>query len=491
VITPAISVLSAVDGLRIAMPGLAHFVVPVAVLVLVGLFAVQRFGTARIGGLFGPVMLVWFAAIGLAGLGQIIRAPGIVRGLSPAYAVLFVADRPLVAFVALGAVVLAVTGAEALYADVGQFGRDPIRRAWLWVAFPALTLSYLGQGGLVAQDQAAKANPFFLMLPAWAQLPMVLLATAATVIASQAVISGAFSVSRQAIGLGLLPRLTVRQTSNSDSGQVYVPAVDALLFVAVLVVTVAFGSAARLATAYGVAVTCTLVITTGLLLTLARLAWRWPVWQVATAGTLVGGLELAFVAANFGKIGHGGWLPLLIASSLAALMVACRHRRGEPAEDVVRTSGSSATQSVFVARPRPVLCRTSTPRSPQLVHAPHHDRERDQQDQLGRFRNGSPEYVPERRQSDDGGSEHDLERHAPQEQPVARQADRPQRRPVGARGEGGADLARHDAEEGHRRGLLPGVVQSGAGTGVGTEVPATGLQGEEEAEQHQQRGHAA
>jgi KUP system potassium uptake protein len=423
VITPAISVLSAVDGLRVAVPELAHLVVPAAVLVLVGLFAVQRFGTARIGGLFGPVMLVWFAAIGLAGLGQVIRAPGILRGLSPAYALLFVADRPLVAFVALGAVVLAVTGAEALYADVGQFGRDPIRRAWLWVAFPALTLSYLGQAGLVAQDQAAKANPFFLLLPAWAQLPMVLLATAATVIASQAVISGAFSVSRQAIGLGLLPRLTVRQTSGTETGQVYIPAVDALLFVAVLVVTVSFGSAARLATAYGVAVTCTLVITTALLLTLARLAWRWPVWQVATAAMVVGGLELAFVAANLGKIGHGGWLPLLIAASLAALMVVCRHRRADPADDVA--APSRLTPSVLGESELPVPFDTSAPGSPQLVRPPHHERERDQQGQLGRIRHGGPEDVPQRRQADDGGGEDDLERHAPQQQRVARQSDRP------------------------------------------------------------------
>jgi hypothetical protein len=220
-----------------------------------------------------------------------------------------------------------------------------------------------------------------------------------------------FSVSRQAIGIGLLPRLTVRQTSDSDSGQGYVPAVGALLFVSVLVVTVAFGSAARLTTAYGVAVTCTLVITTGLLLTLARLAWGWPVWQVASAATLVGGLEIAFVAANLGKIGHGGWLPLLIASSLAAFMVLCRHRRGAPAVGLPDPSAPSA----LAGRGEPALSRMPAPRPPQLVGAPHYDGERDQQRQLSRLGYGGSEDVAQRRQADYGGGEGDLEDHAPQQ----------------------------------------------------------------------------
>jgi KUP system potassium uptake protein len=321
IITPAISVLSAVEGLKVAAPNLSHLVLPITAVVLTLLFAMQRWGTERVGDLFGPVMALWFLSIGAAGLAGVLPQPGVVRALSPTYALKFVLDRPFTAFVAMGAVVLAITGAEALYADMGHFGRSPIRRAWFFIVFPALTLNYLAQGALILHDPASRENPFFLLLPEWAQLPMVLLATAATVIASQAVISGTFSVSRQALGLGLLPRLRVLQTSAEKYGQIYVPRVNWVLFAAVLLVVLAFGSSARLATAYGVAVTGAFLITTALFLVVARVLWRWATWQCVLVGVVFGGMELSFFAANLTKIAHGGWLTLLIAAIVFTVMV--------------------------------------------------------------------------------------------------------------------------------------------------------------------------
>ncbi|MFL6129217.1 MAG: potassium transporter Kup [Mycobacteriales bacterium] len=326
-ITPAISVLSAVEGLKVAAPGLEHLVVPVAVTILAVLFAGQRWGTSRIGSLFGPVMLAWFAALALAGLRQLVPDPGVLRALSPTYAVAFVFSHPYVAFIALGAVVLCITGAEALYADMGHFGRPPIRRAWFAVVFPALTLNYLGQGSLILHSPGSVASPFFLLLPGWARIPMVVLATAATVIASQAVISGAFSVSRQAAQLGLLPPLRVRQTSEHEEGQVYLPAVNWALFAGVLVLILSFRSSARLATAYGIAVTGALLVDTILLLVVARAMWHWAGWQLALAGVAFGGTELLFFSANLTKIAHGAWLPLLIASLVFLLMTTWRRGR--------------------------------------------------------------------------------------------------------------------------------------------------------------------
>jgi KUP system potassium uptake protein len=321
VITPAISVLSAVEGLEVVSPALSSLVLPITVIVLTLLFAVQRWGTEWVGKLFGPVMTLWFVAIGVAGLGGVLPHPGILRGLSPTYAVQFVVDRPFTAFIAMGAVVLAITGAEALYADMGHFGRSPIRRAWFFVVFPALTLNYLAQGALILHDPSSRENPFFLLLPGWAQLPMVFLATAATVIASQAVISGAFSVSRQALRLDLLPRLDIRQTSGREYGQIYVPRVNWLLFAAVLIVVLSFRSSARLATAYGVAVTGTFIITTALFLVVARARWRWARWRCWLVGVVFGGLELTYFAANLTKVTHGGWLTLLIAVIVFTVMV--------------------------------------------------------------------------------------------------------------------------------------------------------------------------
>jgi KUP system potassium uptake protein len=327
VITPAISVLSAVEGLEVSSPSLAEVVVPVALVILVLLFVVQRWGTERVGRLFGPVMLVWFGCLGLAGVAGVIRRPGILAGLSPTYAVAFVADHPYIAFVAMGAVVLAITGAEALYADMGHFGRRSIRRAWFAVVFPALTLNYLAQGALILRDPAGRSNPFFLLLPGWSRLPMVVLATAATVIASQAVISGAFSVSRQALRLGFLPHLRIRHTSRHSYGQIYVPGVNWALFAAVLVVVVAFRSSNKLATAYGVAVTGTFLITTCLFLIVARIKWRWPAWRLVVLGIAFGGVELTYFSANLSKVAHGGWLTLLIAAVVFTVMVTWQRGR--------------------------------------------------------------------------------------------------------------------------------------------------------------------
>jgi KUP system potassium uptake protein len=327
VITPAISVLAAVEGITVTGPGLAPFVVPTAATILTVLFAGQRFGTGKVGSMFGPVMLVWFLAIAVAGLGHVAGHLAIITGLSPTFAVGFVVSHPFIAFVALGAVVLSITGAEALYADMGHFGRPAISRAWFWVAFPALVLNYLGQGALILQDPNAISNPFFLLVPGWATIPMVILATGATVIASQAVISGAFSMSRQAVQLGFLPPLTVRQTSDEEQGQIYLPFVNAALFVVVLVLMITFGSSAKLATAYGVSVTGALLIDTLLLLSVARILFGWSTWKLVLAGVAFGGTEAAFISANLTKIFSGGWLPLLIAAVMFTVMTTWQRGR--------------------------------------------------------------------------------------------------------------------------------------------------------------------
>jgi KUP system potassium uptake protein len=339
-ITPAISVLSAVEGVRVAAPALGHVVVPAAAVILTALFAVQRFGTGRVGALFGPVMVLWFAALGVAGIAGIVAHPGVLKGLSPTYAIAFVIGHPVIAFIAMGAIVLVITGAEALYADMGHFGRSPILRGWFFAVFPALTLNYLGQASLIISHPDSVSSPFFLLFPDWARLPMVVLATAATVIASQAVITGAFSLSRQAVQLGLLPPVTVRQTSKHEGGQIYLPGINGLLFVGVLVVMLTFGSAERLATAYGVSVTGALVIDTLLMLLVARVLWHWRPWQLALAGVAFGGLELTFLAANLSKVAHGGWLPLLIAVVVFTLMTTWRKGREIVAGNRRRQEGS-------------------------------------------------------------------------------------------------------------------------------------------------------
>jgi KUP system potassium uptake protein len=321
VITPAISVLSAVEGLKVAVPNLGSLVLPITVAVLSVLFAIQRFGTKLVGSLFGPVMAIWFGVLALIGVVEIAHHPGIMRALSPTYGAQFFLEHGSVAFIALASVVLAVTGAEALYADMGHFGRAPIRRAWFLFVFPALTLNYLAQGSLILRSPGAVENPFYLLVPAWAQIPMVFLATMATVIASQAVISGAFSVTQQAVQLGFLPRLTIRHTSEREIGQIYVPAVNAGLFVTVLAIVIGFGSATGLASAYGVAVTGTFVLNTILFLAVARLLWHKP-WRLIALGAAVFlTVEVAFFAATLTKVVHGGWLPLAIAVTVLTLLM--------------------------------------------------------------------------------------------------------------------------------------------------------------------------
>ncbi len=326
-ITPAISVLSAVEGLEVAQPELADAVLPIGVVILALLFAVQRFGTHRVGRLFGPVMVIWFVVLAVMGVPHVIRHPGVLLGLSPTFVVSFVADHPFTAFVAMGAIVLVITGAEALYADMGHFGRRPIRVAWFGMVFPALILNYLGQAALILDDPSAVANPFYLLAPSWARWPLVVLATLATVIASQAVISGAFSVSRQAVRLGYLPHLTVRHTSTIEGGQIYVPALNWLLFAGVLVLMLVFESSNKLATAYGLAVTGTLILTTTLFLMYAAIAWRWAPWKLVLAGVVFGGIELTYLGANLTKIVQGGWLPLLVAAIVVTVMTTWQRGR--------------------------------------------------------------------------------------------------------------------------------------------------------------------
>ncbi len=321
IITPAISVLSAIEGVKVAAPSLDDLVVPITAVIIVGLFLLQRLGTGAVGRLFGPVMAVWFTAIGVIGVHGIAAHPAILKALSPSYALGFLFGHFTVAFFSLNAVVLAVTGAEALYADMGHFGRGPITRVWLLFVFPACILSYMGQGALILGDPSgAIASPFFLLVPGWARLPMVFLAAAATVIASQAVISGAFSVTQQAAQLGYLPRLRILHTSEERAGQIYVPWINWALLVSVLTLVVTFRSSTALAYAYGTAVTGTITITTLLFFYVAWRSWHRPPWLVATGAAFLLSVDLLFLAANLTKLVHGAWLPLLIGIVVFTIM---------------------------------------------------------------------------------------------------------------------------------------------------------------------------
>ena len=314
IITPAISVLSAVEGLEIVGNGFEHWVVPISIVILIGLFLIQSYGTAKVGIVFGPVMLFYFLVIGVMGLGGILRDPSILAAVNPYWALNFFLLDPKLAFLALGSVVLAVTGAEALYADMGHFGRRSISVAWLYVAFPCLLLNYLGQSALLLDNPRAIDNPFFRLAPDWAQLPLIGLATIATVIASQAVISGAYSVTQQAVQLGFLPRLRITHTSASAAGQIYVPLVNWLLLIFVLLLVLTFRSSGNLASAYGIAVTGTMVITSLMVGILVFTIWKWNRWA---AGLLVGAFLIvdgAYFASNVTKIPDGGWFPLLVGA---------------------------------------------------------------------------------------------------------------------------------------------------------------------------------
>ena len=327
-ITPAISVLSAVEGLKVISPALDQLVVPISLAVILALFVVQYRGTGLVGAVFGPVTVLWFAVIGLLGLLEILREPSILAALSPHYAVQFAAAYKLAAFIALGSVVLAVTGAEALYADMGHFGRRPIQLAWLWFVLPALALNYLGQGALLLSDRAALENPFYLLAPEWFRLPLVLLATAATIIASQAMISGAYSIARQCIQLGFMPRLVVRHTSETEEGQIYMPQVNFALLLGVVVLVVAFRNSDRLAAAYGLAVTGTFVATSILAGLVFRRRFGWPLPLVVATFLPLFLLDLGFFLSNVLKVPDGGWVPLVLGIGLFAMMLTWHRGRG-------------------------------------------------------------------------------------------------------------------------------------------------------------------
>jgi KUP system potassium uptake protein len=326
-ITPAISVMGAVEGLAIIDPGMQRFVVPVTLGILIGLFAMQRRGTERIGRLFGPIMVIWFVSIGLLGLREIIETPEILTALNPQYALGVLLGHPGLALVILGAVFLVLTGGEALYIDMGHFGRQPVRLAWFFVVWPGLLLNYFGQGALLLRSPSATVNPFFEMASPAALPFLVGIATAAAIIASQATISGAFSVTRQAVQLDLLPRVKILQTSADAHGQIYVPATNAFMFFATCAFVVIFQGSSALSGAYGAAVNGTMVITTILGAIAARAAWKWPIWRVLAVFGLFGVIDLAFVLGNATKIPSGGWIPLALSAAMFAVFVTWRDGR--------------------------------------------------------------------------------------------------------------------------------------------------------------------
>jgi len=327
VITPALSVLSAVEGLEVLQPKLVEWILPLTMVVLIALFAVQRFGSGRMGSVFGPVVVVWFLSLTGFGAIGIVGDPQVLYALNPEHAVLFFVHNRFVGFVALGAVVLAVTGTEALYADMGHFGKRPIRVAWFGFVMPALLVNYFGQGALLLRHPEAASNPFYLLLPHWALVPMIALATAATVIASQAVISGAFSMTREAIQMGLFPRSPVIHTSDERAGQIYMPLVNWGLLIAVLAAVLGFRTSNSMAAAYGIAVTGTMAITSVLALVVARRLWHWSRTVVAIAGVLALTVDLSFFGANALKIVHGGWFPLAIGAIVFVVMTTWRRGR--------------------------------------------------------------------------------------------------------------------------------------------------------------------
>jgi KUP system potassium uptake protein len=353
VITPAISVLSAVEGLEIISPKFTKYVVPLTLVILLALFIVQKRGTGGIGKFFGPITLAWFAAIGVLGAVQIAGNPAILKALSPHYALMFMWDSPKTTFLILGAIVLCVTGAEALYADMGHFGKRPIRLAWFAVVMPALTLNYFGQGALLLTTPAAVKNPFYLMMPEWALLPMVALATAATVIASQALISGAFSATKQIIQLGYLPRLQMTHTSIKETGQIYIPFINWALFGAIVLAVIFFKSSESLATAYGIAVCGNMLITTVLTFYVVRYGWKYPLWLCLASTGVFFLIDFAFLASNMLKFVEGGWFPILVAGAIFTLMVTWKEGRyilnQKLREDAIELP--SFLEAVFVSPP--------------------------------------------------------------------------------------------------------------------------------------------
>jgi KUP system potassium uptake protein len=380
VITPALSVLSAIEGLKIATPAFEPFIVPLTVVILLALFAVQSRGTARVAAFFGPITALWFVAIAIPGVIYVARNPEVLLAFNPAYAVQFLASHGVIGLITLGAVFLAVTGAEALYADLGHFGKKPIQTAWVVLVLPALAINYLGQGALVLADPKAIENPFFLLYPDWALLPMVALATVATVIASQAVITGAYSITQQAIQLGLLPRLEIRHTSEEHYGQIFMPRVNALLLVGVLFLVLMFRSSSALASAYGIAVTGTMVVTGIMAFVVIWKAWRWSPLAAAALMAPFILIDLTFLGANLLKVVEGGWVPLALGALLMVVMYTWRRgsrlllektRRLEtPLHDLVRILERKPPARV----PGTAVFLTSTPESAPtaLLHSLKH-----------------------------------------------------------------------------------------------------------------------
>ncbi|MDL5030402.1 potassium transporter Kup [Pelomonas sp. APW6] len=353
VITPAMTVLGAVEGIDVYAPQYHQFIVPITLLVLAGLFAVQRFGTGGVGKAFGPVMLVWFAALTLLGLPQILENPKVLAAVNPMYAIEFCLHYGWVAFVALGAVVLVVTGGEALYADLGHFGKKPIRIAWYAVVMPALVINYFGQGALLLEDPAAIKNPFFLIAPSWAEMPLFGLATLAAIVASQALITAAFSVTKQAVQLGILPRMRIVHTSVRDIGQIYVPFINWMLFGFVVVAVVMFGSSSKLAGAYGVAVTIDMTITTVMTFFVIRYGWKYPLALCVAATGFFFLIDVTFLASNLLKVAAGGWFPLTIGVWMFTLMLTWKQGRqllsSKLREDAIELKGF--LEAVFLSPP--------------------------------------------------------------------------------------------------------------------------------------------
>jgi KUP system potassium uptake protein len=335
-ITPAISVLSAVEGLNVAAPGLSRFVVPITIVILIGLFMFQKHGTARVGAIFGPITLVWFFTLAALGVWHIVQNPGVLWAVNPVHGARFLVDNGVMGFLVLGAVFLVVTGGEALYADMGHFGARPIRLTWFSLVFPALLLNYFGQGALILSEPRAVSSPFYRMVPAALLYPVLLLATCATIIASQAVISGAFSLTRQAIMLGYWPRIQVSHTSDKTIGQIYVPTINWMLMLATIGLVLGFRSSSNLAAAYGIAVTTSMVIETLMAFVVARHLWKWPLPGAIGLTALLVSIDLSFFGANVVKISHGGWFPLLIAAGMFTLMTTWKRGRELLGESVRR-----------------------------------------------------------------------------------------------------------------------------------------------------------
>jgi KUP system potassium uptake protein len=406
-ITPAISVLSAVEGVDIVTKELKPFVVPVTMAVLAVLFWVQKKGTGAVGMFFGPIMIMWFLVLATLGVVSIVENPSVLAAVNPIYGVQFIAERPMAAFLALGSVVLAVTGGEALYTDMGHFGRQPIRLSWFGFVMPALLLNYFGQGALLLREPEAIANPFYKLVPEWAVLPMVVLATMATVIASQAVISGAFSVARQAIQLGYLPRMKIVHTSDHESGQIYVPFTNLTLFISVMALVAWFQSSSNLAAAYGIAVTGTMMIDTILVAFVMALLWRWPMpIVIATIGLLLS-MDLAYFSSNALKIPQGGWFPLVIAAASFVVLTTWKQGRHLVAKEQerqslpLRTVLTIASANVPRAKGAAVFLTSSAEGVPAaLLHNLKHNQTLHEQILLTTVRTRDVPYVREEERTD-------------------------------------------------------------------------------------------